>query len=189
MKYIKPHLSPELRAQITPYNRRDRRYTYAGVIFLAISLVLFVNLLPKSNKNVSFNNKPEVSLTQSIDQEGDKQVLGLATKEKSLPEFTSYTVKQGDTLFNISQQYNIKWDLIAEINNLSEPYILHPGQNLRIPQSTTSKVPNKIYTVKQGDTLASIARKFNITVNDIIAVNPNLHKSDLITPGQIIKLP
>jgi LysM repeat protein len=35
----------------------------------------------------------------------------------------------------------------------------------------------------------TIAKQFNITVDDIIAVNPNLQKSDLITTGQVIKLP
>src|SRR3990167_1478523 len=179
MKYIKPHLSPELRAQITPYNRRDRKYVFAGVIFLAISTVLFVNLLPKNSSSVSYNNKTETNLAQSTPLESEKQVLGAATKEEPKAEFTSYTVKNGDTLFNISQQYNIKWDLIAEINGLTEPFILHSGQTLKIPQATTSKVLDKIYTIKSGDTLASIARSYNVTVNDIIAVNPNLQKSDL----------
>jgi LysM repeat protein len=79
--------------------------------------------------------------------------------------------------------------LIAQFNNLSEPYTLHAGDVLKIPQATTSQVPNKIYTIEKGDTLASIAKAYNITVDDIIAVNPNLQKSDLISIGQVIKLP
>ena len=112
-----------------------------------------------------------------------------APNQSSTEDFTSYTVKSGDTLFNISQSYGVKWDLIAQFNSLSEPYLLHGGQVLKIPQSTTSVIPNKIYTIVKGDTLASIAKKYNITVNDIIAVNPNLQKSDLISIGQVIKLP
>lgn len=191
MKYIRPHLSPELRAQITPNFRRDRKWTAAGVFFLLISIVLLINLLPKNSRSTLSNNKAESTVAQSpsVELEAKKQVLGLATKEEPVPEFTSYTVKNGDTLFNISQQYKIRWDLIAQINGLSEPFLLHPGQTLKIPQATTSKVPDKIYTIKQGDTLASIAHSFNITVDDIIAVNPNLQKSDLITVGQVIKLP
>jgi LysM repeat protein len=194
MKYIKPHLSPELRAQITPHNRRDRRLAMAGVIFLVLSVVLTINLLPKSSNRDLSTALPESNLTNTTEQ--DKQVLGLSTKEEepttpsqSNEQFTEYTVKSGDTLFNISQEYNISWSAIAEINSLSEPYILHAGQSLKIPQATTSQVPNKVYTIKSGDTLASIAKAYNITVADIIAVNPNLQKSDLITVGQIIKLP
>lgn len=198
MKYIKPHLSPELRARITPTNRRDRRLTAAGVFFLVLSCVLAINLIPKhEDKTLSYNNKPAgpISQSQNLPQTQQKQVLGASTQaapqaaQPAAEQYTSYTVKNGDTLFNISQQYGIRWDLIAQVNKLSEPYVLKPGQALKIPQATTSKLPDKVYTIKANDTLNSIAKQYNITVSDIIAVNPNLQKSELITPGQIIKLP
>jgi len=192
MKYIKPHLSPELRAQITPQKRRDVKLTVAGIFFLVGSIILTINLWPKYNQTDTLNNKTTAPIAQSTSDPAisdQKQVLGAATHADTQSQFTQYTVKSGDTLFNISQQYNVRWDSIAQINNLSEPYVLHAGQTLKIPQATTSKVPGKIYTIKANDTLASIAQAYNITVDDIIAVNPNLQKSDLITPGQIIKLP
>ncbi len=196
MKYIKPHLSPELRAQITPSTRRDVKLSAAAVFFLGLSLVLAANLWPRHDDTVLVNNKSVPTIAQTSSSPAlspDKQVLGAATEPSPAPvaeeQFSQYTVKAGDTLFNISQQYNIRWDLIAQINNLAEPYILHGGDTLKIPQGTTSVVPNKIYTVKTGDTLSSIAKQYNITMADIIAVNPNLQKSDLITVGQVIKLP
>ena len=192
MKYIKPHLSAELRAQITPSKRKDLKLATAGVFFLIASLLLLVNLWPKKSSTLSSNNKTVAGLTQTSPaspETSQKQVLGTSTQADATPQFTQYTVKNGDTLFNISQKYNVRWDSIAQLNNLSEPYILHAGQIINIPQATTSKVPNKIYTIKNSDTLVSIAKQFNITVNDIIAVNPNLQKSDLITSGQIIRLP
>lgn len=165
--------------------------TMAGAIFLLGSAVLVYNLWPKKEAPV-VNHKTTAPIVQT-----QKEVLGAQTHQEpavtetpaQTAEFTEYTVQNGDTLFNISQKYNLRWDSIAQINNLSEPYVLHAGQTLKIPQATTSKVPGKIYTIKTGDTLASIARQFNITVDDIIAVNPNLQKSDLITVGQVIKLP
>jgi LysM repeat protein len=186
MKYTKPHLSPELRAQITPHSKRDVRLVSAGVFFLLVSAGLGYNLWPKVN-SAPLNNKTTPTVTQT-----EKQVLGAATQEitpQPDPEFTEYSVKNGDTLFNISQKYNVRWDSIAQINNLSEPYLLHADQKLKIPQATTSKITDKIYTIKTGESLVSIAKQFNITVDDIIAVNPNLQKSDLITVGQVIKLP
>src|SRR3989344_1394062 len=122
MKYIKPHLSPELRAQITPSNRRDVRLTAAGVFFLLVSAGLMVNLWPKSDKTSPVNNKTTLPIAQSgPDAAGpEKQVLGATTE--SLPvgvpadsQFTQYTIKTGDTLFNISQKYNVQWDSIAQI--------------------------------------------------------------------------
>jgi len=191
MKYTKPHLSPELRAQITPHSRRDVRLTAAGVFFLLISAGLMYNLWPKNGVSALPNNKTTAPNTQS-----PKQVLGANTQtvpDETIvtadPQFTEYSVKNGDTLFNISQKYNVRWDSIAQINNLAEPYVLHAGQNLKIPQATTSRIPGKIYTIKTNDTLVSIAKQFNITVEDIVAVNPNLQKSELITVGQVIKLP
>ena len=147
-------------------------------------MLLIINLWPTKQIASVNNNKPLEVFTQP-----QTQVLGEATTQTEQAEFTQYIVKSGDTLFNISQEYNIRWDLIAQVNNLSEPYLLHAGEILKIPQTTTSSIPNKIYTIKSGDTLVSIAKQFNITVNDIIAVNPNLQQSDLITIGQIIKLP
>jgi LysM repeat protein len=206
MSYIKPHLSPELRAQITPQSKRDRRMTAAGVFLLVASVALAYNFWTKPEDTSSALNNKLDSIGAQTDSVSfgtqEKQVLGVATNsaEETTPapapapsaseeQFTSYTVKAGDTLFNISQSYNVKWDLIAQFNNLSEPYLLHAGDTLKIPQATTSTVPGKIYTIVKGDTLASIAKKYNITVADIIAVNPNLQKSDLITIGQVIKLP
>lgn len=195
MKYIKPHLSPELRAQITPAKRRDFRYSVAGAVFLVLSLVLVYNLFAsKSSPSLSYN-KPEIKLTQTQTQplvqsgtESEKQVLGAAT-ETNQSATVDYVVKSGDTLFNISEKFRVKWDLIAQINNLSEPYLLKIGQVLKVPTNISTASTNKIYTVKSGDTLVDIARNFKTTVDDIIAVNPNLQKSNLIVPGQIIKLP
>src|SRR3989344_5850441 len=153
-KYIKPHLSPELRAQITPHKRRDVKLTAAGIFFLVTSMFLAVNLWPKNTLSTTSNDNAPATFEQ-------KQVLGVATEQQpsSEPQFTQYTVKNGDTLFNISQQYNIRWDSIAQLNNLTEPYVLHAGQILKVPQATTSQVPNKIYTIKENDTLVSIAKQ------------------------------
>ncbi|HEX5429499.1 MAG TPA: LysM peptidoglycan-binding domain-containing protein [Patescibacteria group bacterium] len=201
MKAIKPHLSPELRSRITPHSRRDGKYAMAGVFFLLLSAFLTYNLWPKSN--IQNNNKSvatfaQLNLANDLNTDQAQAVLGASTQNptadatsttQASDQFTTYIVKDGDTLFNISQKYNIKWDLIAQVNSLAEPYVLHAGDTLKIPQATTSQVPNKIYTVGAGETLASIAQKFNITTDDIIAVNPNLQKSDLVTAGQVIKLP
>jgi membrane-bound lytic murein transglycosylase D len=195
MKSIKPHLSPELRAQITPHSRRDTKYAFAGVFFLMLSAFLTYNLWPKGSQPYD-NNKAVSSFIQTqnlastVNADSSQTVLGVETQSAPVDnQFTTYNVKSGDTLFNISQQYNIRWDLIAQVNSLTEPYLLHAGLQLKIPQATTSKVPNKIYTVGTGENLSAIAQKFNVTTNDIIAVNPNLQKSDLVTAGQIIKLP
>src|SRR3989344_8755988 len=133
MRYTRPHLSPELRAQITPNKRRDIKYYSGGVFFLALSAALAWNMV--FSKAGQDNNKQDLAQLQSA-AAGSKQVLGAQAAETvEQQQFTVYSVKNGDTLFNISQQYSIRWDLIADLNNLSEPYLLHPGQTLKIPQA------------------------------------------------------
>src|SRR5690554_3552545 len=105
MKYIKPHLSPELRAQITPHKRQDLKLTSAGIVFCALSILLIINLWPENEKPLT-NNTLAGNFTQSIASSQDKQILGESTAAKPTElteQFTQYTVKNGDTLFNISQ--------------------------------------------------------------------------------------
>jgi LysM repeat protein len=61
------------------------------------------------------------------------QVLG-ASDTKTVT-FIDYTVTKGDTLFNISQKYNVSWSVVATINNLEPPFNLKSGQKLKIPQN------------------------------------------------------
>lgn len=100
-----------------------------------------------------------------------------------------YTVKKGDSLYSIAKKYNTTVNKIIDINNLNNVN-LSIGQELRIPENYTEGdlvLPNFInYTVKKGDNLYSIARNYNITVNDIIKDN-NL-SSNLLSIGQNLKI-
>ena len=63
-----------------------------------------------------------------------KGILGEQNPPSSIPaELETYVVKKGDTLFNVSQNYGLSWQTLAEINNLEEPFLLKIGQKLQIP--------------------------------------------------------
>lgn len=71
------------------------------------------------------------------DEPAAAQVLGASDTQAAQPqslEFTSYTVQKGDTLFNISQKFNIEWSTLAVLNNLKSPFVLKPGQVINIPK-------------------------------------------------------
>lgn len=93
---------------------------------------------------------------------------------------TAYTVKKGDNLYNIAKQFNTSVTAIQNLNNLTSTN-LSIGQQLKIP-SASSGTPSTTYTVKSGDNLYSIARKFNTTVDSIKRKN-NL-TSNLLSIGQ-----
>ena len=99
----------------------------------------------------------------------------------------TYIVKSGDTLYGISNQYGVSVTELAELNNIKGSNLI-VGQVLNIP-SNLSENPNNMfmYTVKSGDTLYSIARKYNTSVDEIIKLN--YLKDTNLKPGQIIRIP
>ncbi|NMA95606.1 MAG: LysM peptidoglycan-binding domain-containing protein [Clostridiales bacterium] len=101
-----------------------------------------------------------------------------------------YIVLPGDTLYKISQQFDVPLRELIRVNNIAEPYTIYPGQEILIPKATPPEPPagTKIYTVKKGDTLFSIAQTFNVTVDDIVKLN-NLTNPELIYPGQKLLIP
>ena len=96
-----------------------------------------------------------------------------------------YTVKSGDSLWSISRKFGITVDELKNANNLSSN-LLSIGQNLIIPGKDLDAIGEE-YVVKKGDTLYSIARKYNTSVDNIKSIN-NI-TTDSLAIGQIIKLP
>ena len=101
-----------------------------------------------------------------------------------------YTVKSGDSLYSIARKFNTTVDDIKRINNLVSNN-LSIGQKLIINQDnqkeeTIQNNPSSnIYTVKSGDSLYAIARKFNTTVDDIKRLN-NLVNNNLSIGQKLI---
>lgn len=95
-----------------------------------------------------------------------------------------YTVKLGDTLYSIAKRYNIPVMDIINANNINDNIIV-VGQELIIP-SDYNVDSNNIYIVEAGDTLYSIARKYNTTIKDIMDKN-NL-TSNILSIGQELKI-
>ena len=96
-----------------------------------------------------------------------------------------YTVKSGDSLWSISKKFGITVDELKNANNLSSN-LLSVGQNLIIPGKEAQATGDE-YVVKKGDTLYSIARKYNTSVDNLKSIN-NI-TTDSLAIGQIIKLP
>lgn len=125
--------------------------------------------------------KKENNLTSNTLQIG--QVLRIPTKEIYEEEENVYVVKKGDTLYSIAAANNTTVDELKRINNLTSN-ILSTGQLLKIPSEL---LPETTYTVKKGDSLYSIATKYNTTVDELKRIN-NL-TSNTISIGQVLKLP
>ena len=100
-----------------------------------------------------------------------------------------YKVEKGDTLWSIAKKNNISVDKLKELNNLTNN-LIKVGDYLFINDNKANVInPDNYenYTVKKGDTLYSIAKKYDTTVNELININ-NLKNTNL-SIGQIIKVP
>lgn len=97
---------------------------------------------------------------------------------------TTYTIKPGDTLYNIANKYGVTVDSIKQANALSNN-TLTIGKTLIIP--TNSQPTTKTYTVQKGDTLYGIASKNGTTVENIKVLN-NLISNNL-SIGQKLLIP
>lgn len=125
--------------------------------------------------------KKENNLTTNTLQIG--QVLRIPTKEIYEGEENIYIVKKGDTLYSIAAANNTTVDELKKANNLTSN-ILSTGQLLKIPSAL---LPESTYIVKKGDSLYSIANKYNTTVDELKRIN-NL-TSNILSIGQVLKLP
>lgn len=111
----------------------------------------------------------------------DKEVLGdvYVKYEEEIGDFTMYYVEKGDSMYSISQKFNMSVDELKAINKLSST-ALSIGQKLSINKNVkqisvvepSPKTPaNRFHTVQKGDTLYSISKQYNMTVTALQKVN------------------
>lgn len=117
-----------------------------------------------------------------------------AAANKSTRTKLSHTVKSGDTLWDISREYDVTMSELAKWNKLKKNAVLRLNQKLVVYKSANKKLSSQnstnrtiTYKVRRGDSLARIASKFNLTVNDIVKWN-NLAGKKYLQPGQKLKL-
>lgn len=114
------------------------------------------------------------------------------------PSDQLYTVKPGDTMFFIAKRNNISLQELINANpQIADPNTIYPGQVLCIPIAGPMPMPMPIpscggnfsYRVVSGDTMFEIARRFGVTLDALIAANPQIVDPNLIFPGQEICVP
>jgi LysM repeat protein len=125
---------------------------------------------------------------------------------------STYSVQRGDSLWSIAKKHKITVAELAKANNLSTGATLRPGQKLMVPTkaaapkdlATTAATPEKApapattsrpasgetmrHTVQSGESLGTIARKYQVTVGEIAAAN-NITDPAKIRAGQQLVIP
>ena len=80
-----------------------------------------------------------------------------------------YVVKSGDTLGGIASRYGTTWQRLQELNGLSNPNWIYPGQRLKV--TVNGYDAQRAYTIRRGDTLSGIACRLGVSVDHLVQVN------------------
>jgi membrane-bound lytic murein transglycosylase D len=104
----------------------------------------------------------------------------------------SYTVQKGDTLWDIARSTGSSVQALRAANNLQHAHI-KPGQRLSIPkgeQETTQEIAKRRanYTVKKGDSIWSLARRFGVSKQTLVQAN-GLNKHTRLQIGEKLYIP
>ena len=134
---------------------------------------------------VKYNNL--TSTTLSI---GQKLLIPVGEKIDEKPTGNQYyTVQRNDSLYSIARKFNTTVDELIRLNNLTTT-VLQIGDKLLVSgESSNTDVPSgdNTYTVKAGDSLYSIAKRYNTTADELKRIN-NL-SSNMLSIGQVLLLP
>lgn len=141
---------------------------------------------------IAANKTKQIQQTASKKQE-------MAPASSSKPSKSRYTIQKGDTLYSVAQKHGLTVAELQEMNNGLSPQNLAIGQSILVKAhenyiaSNSKEAPRqnlakkKTYTVKQGDTLYSIAKSHGLSVAELQTHNKNLSTS--ISIGQTITIP
>lgn len=110
-------------------------------------------------------------------------IVDIVEGVKNNGQISVYTVREGDSLSEIAEMFDVSVNTILWGNDLKRGEAIRPGQTL-----TILPISGVRYTVKKGDTLASIANKFSGLEEEIIRYNGLSDSSDLAI-GSIIIVP
>lgn len=122
--------------------------------------------------------------TSSVFLNGANEV----TPTKS-PDAIRYTVKRGDTLWGIAKKFGVTVSAVVNANNIRNPNLIYVEEVFIIPHMTSAEsFEYTLYTVRRGDTLWGISRKFGTSINSIVALN-GIKNPNLIYAGEVFKIP
>ena len=94
-----------------------------------------------------------------------------------------YVVKKGDSVYSISQKFNVSSEKIVKDNVITEP------DNLVVGQALVISINSFPYQVRAGESLYSISKKYGLTLDDLIKANPEIVSPSQIFPGETVIIP
>lgn len=106
-------------------------------------------------------------------------------------EFKYIRVNRGETLSGIAIKYNTSYQYLARINSIANPNLIYVGQELKVPVLADYNIhdtSHRLYIVRRGNTLTQIARKYGVTIENIVELN-GIANPNLIYVGETLRIP
>lgn len=135
--------------------------------------------------HVTKNTRPYSQRQQVINL--DKYIISPPRKHIN-KAVVYYTVKAGDTLSRIAGIFKTSVGKLATINNIRNPNFIRKGQKLKITGSVPKKPSKAYYTVKKGDTMSGIAKKYKKSLSSLAKLNPQIKNLNDIDVGQKVRV-
>ena len=171
---------------------------------------LINSLKGEVNKNLSFMERKQLINSKFVNNDYHEKLLKLdgtfsnntqsnSASETETLDFNEdslannvkmYEVKSGDSLSKIAQENGTTVEELVKINNIDNPNVIHPNQEIILPDSSTVDITetiDNVYVVKNGDSLSKIAQENGTTVEELCKLN-GIDEKDYIKTGQKIKV-
>ncbi len=136
------------------------------------------------------NSKNDTDNLKNNYRDYSESIVKFITTQLGVPYFYTsedeYIVKKGDSLYSISKKYGISVDDLKNYNNL-KTNIININQILKIPSAGSTSPNQNTYTVAKGDSLWSISKKYNTTVDALKQLNGLT--SNILSIGQVLIVP
>ena len=99
----------------------------------------------------------------------------------------SVTVRSGETLSDIANRYGVSVGTLMRMNGIRNPDLVQAGSRLQVPGPTVTAGSGR-HRVNSGETLSSIASRYQVRSRDLMALN-NLRNANHVEVGQTLRLP
>lgn len=190
----KRRTAPELRAAgeeialATPETKKEPEYKEKPAVIISPNSNNDKNvedvISPTESVELIQDKKPETPKEPEYVEKDTKGDYNVTIEEKNkepridkkqLDNVEYHTVQAGETLFAISRKYGKSVDQLKQLNNLAD-YTLSVGQKIIVNENFKEKQPdtentNFYHEVQKGETLYSIAKKYNMGVDDLKQLN------------------
>ena len=149
--------------------------------------------------HIDIRNRIRVGQKLKLPVRGGAAAVARATPKArptaAVPADGLYKVRRGDNLDKIARRFGVSEGDLVEVNNIRNRHRIRVGQVLQIPGGSTTARPANgssavpgVYTVRRGDTLEAIARRFGVSQAAIVSLN-GLKSRHRIAAGQKLYVP